>query len=140
MRKRLKFSIFYRFFPHFCQKCGFKLLFLRKIDIYIFSFEVWLRNLVWLATRIFHGFKDVSMYISMRAMCFHPGIFDFHQRVTFPLWALLRNKILSAFQSFSQCFYLKKGQKFFLMFSEMFLRSSLFFTSLFGSLQKCLNF
>ena len=57
-----------------------------------------------------------------------------------PVMALLRNKILSAFQSFSQCFYLKKGQKFFLMFSEMLLRSSLFFTSLFGSLQKCLNF
>ena len=64
-------------------------------------------------------------HMCMRAMCFHPGIFDFHQRVTFPLWALLRNKNVSAFQSLSQCFYLKKGQKFFLMLSEMFLRSGL---------------
>ena len=76
-----------------------------------------------------------TMYhMCMRAMCFHPGIFDFHERVTFPSWVLLRNKNVSAFQSFSQSFYLKKGQKFFLMLSEMFLRSSLFFTSLSGSL------
>ena len=64
-------------------------------------------------------------HMCMRAMCFHPGIFDFHETVTFPSWVLLRNKNVSAFQSFSQSFYLKKGQKFFLMLSEMFLRSRL---------------
>ena len=71
-------------------------------------------------------------HMCMRAMCFHPGIFDFHQRVTFPLWALLRNKNVSAFQSLSQCFYLKKGQKCFLMLSEMFLSSSLFLRHFLG--------
>ena len=37
IRKRPKFSIFHGFFPHFCQECGFKLLFLRKIDVYFLA-------------------------------------------------------------------------------------------------------
>ena len=36
--------------------------------------------------------------VCMRAICLHPWIFDFHQRVTYQLWTWSRNKIWSKFQ------------------------------------------
>ena len=79
--KSLNFQFFMDSFHIFVINVVLKCFFWEKLCILVYL-EFWERNRVWLVTLIFSGFDDESYVHASNG--FHPGIFGFHQSVTYP--------------------------------------------------------